>query len=742
MILWVASIGIKGLVIVAWHPPDFIKLFHKFSFMWQDSLATQTGTAFDAKRCYRFEFVRALQILVKCDIHFSAIIRGAILKLTLSWRIGLMVGRTTQRRERAMRQRLLLILFCSFGLVPLMLGCGSENIAEKELGVELATAGMDPLEASILKTNVSEKIVLELAPQLRKIGQALEGEPVTLRSLASDKIEIQNLLSFDLTEAVLADREARESLTAKVSWPIEQTAKEVGHSQFKDALWAAVSDSSGNKVQFEDVSLGVLRGDLLDDAKTFHMKTVFEGRFKNEIRNDQEQVFGVKAKQTLDWELGQGNVWRVKSWQQDSFDVTVVNQPLFSDVTESVFEKGTARNFSISPHKDLILKRARNPQMEAQMSSFFRFFVDWDSTFRYNSASVVDFDQDGWDDLFVADRWGKAQLLRNINGEKFEDVTETCGMKLGKTGINCSLFVDFDNDGDLDALLGESVDTTTFYRNVDGKFVADETVNKQIANTRFVTCASAIDINRDGLMDVYLSTYATGGAKDFGWLEYIASPEELPELKERVLKSHAFLDRCGPPNIVLMNRNGNLERVAIDDTLKQWKCSYQSVWSDVDNDGDDDLYICNDFAPDALLRNDTPRGSLEPAFTNISSEVFEAKQMGFGMGASFGDYDSDGDLDLYVSNMYSKAGNRVFSQIGGNVSDQVKLAAQGNFLFRKNGDQFEQVAGFEEGQQNVSKVGWSFGGQFADFNNDAKLDLYVPSGFFTPPDVVDSKADL
>jgi hypothetical protein len=315
-------------------------------------------------------------------------------------------------------------------------------------------------------------------------------------------------------------------------------------------------------------------------------------------------------------------------------------------------------------------------------------------------------------------------------------------MDLSQTCANCTLFIDFDNDGDSDALIGQSVNPATFYRNVDGKFIADEKVNRYISRCKFVTSASAVDINRDGLMDVYISTYVTGGSADFGWLEYSVAPSDLEELKSRVLKSHSYLDRCGPPNVVLMNRDGNLEEVRVDDILRQWKCSYQSVWADIDNDGDSDLYICNDFAPDSLLRNDTPRGSFEPVFADVTAEYFDGGQMGFGMGASFGDYDSDGDLDLYVSNMYSKAGNRIFRQLDGNVNERLKLAAQGNFLFRNDDNSFKQIAGLGNADQNVSKVGWSFGGQFADFNNDQKLDLYVPSGFFTPPDQVDSKADL
>ena len=116
--------------------------------------------------------------------------------------------------------------------------------------------------------------------------------------------------------------------------------------------------------------------------------------------------------------------------------------------------------------------------------------------------------------------------------------------------------------------------------------------------------------------------------------------------------------------------------------------------------------------------------------------------MGFGMGANFGDYDSDGKLDLYVSNMYSKAGHRVIEHFDGDVDPRIDVSSRGNFLYRNIGGKFEHVAGLEEGKQQVAKVGWSFGGQMADFNNDGKLDVYVPSGFFTAPESIAIPFDL
>ena len=143
-----------------------------------------------------------------------------------------------------------------------------------------------------------------------------------------------------------------------------------------------------------------------------------------------------------------------------------------------------------------------------------------------------------------------------------------------------------------------------------------------------------------------------------------------------------------------------------------------------------------------FLRNDTPVGEFKLDFSVISAEVFPDGSMGFGMGASWGDFDSDGQLDLYVSNMYSKAGMRIVNQLNGEVDPRIKVSARGNFLYRNDEGRFKQVAGLEESDQHVAKVGWSFGGQMADFNNDTSLDLYVPSGFFTAPEKYASTVDL
>ena len=190
-----------------------------------------------------------------------------------------------------------------------------------------------------------------------------------------------------------------------------------------------------------------------------------------------------------------------------------------------------------------------------------------------------------------------------------------------------------------------------------------------------------------------------------------------------------------------MNRGkGNLKRVPFDEELSQWRRSFQSVWADIDNDGDDDLYICNDFAPDGFLRNDTPKGAADPKFTDVTQEALLEKGMGFGMGASYGDFDRDGDLDLYVSNMFSKAGNRIIKRVD-SVDPRTAASAAGNFLFVNSDGKFGQKAGSGSGEFPVNQVGWSYGGQWSDFDNNGQLDLYVPSGYYTAPKEIASEVD-
>jgi hypothetical protein len=102
------------------------------------------------------------------------------------------------------------------------------------------------------------------------------------------------------------------------------------------------------------------------------------------------------------------------------------------------------------------------------------------------------------------------------------------------------------------------------------------------------------------------------------------------------------------------------------------------------------------------------------------------------MGVTWFDYDRDGHLDVYVSNMYSTAGNRILARGHGKLPPErlarLKKMARGNTLLRNQGDgTFRDVTG----DAGVGPAGWAWGTQPYDYDNDGWPDLYVANGFRT-----------
>jgi hypothetical protein len=167
--------------------------------------------------------------------------------------------------------------------------------------------------------------------------------------------------------------------------------------------------------------------------------------------------------------------------------------------------------------------------------------------------------------------------------------------------------------------------------------------------------------------------------------------------------------------------------------LQVWRNTFQSTWSDYDGDGDLDVYLANDFAPNNLFRNDGGG-----RFTDVTAGTGTA-DIGFGMGASWGDYDNDGRQDLYVTNMYSTAGRRITAELSDST---LASMARGNSLLRNQPDKFVRVSGLEPPALTVERAGWGWGSQFIDVDNDGWLDIHALSGYYTSPPRPGSQPDL
>lgn len=322
---------------------------------------------------------------------------------------------------------------------------------------------------------------------------------------------------------------------------------------------------------------------------------------------------------------------------------------------------------------------------------------------------VVDFDGDGFDDLFVWDVLGAAVLLRNNGKGRFEDASARLGVDLDR--INGAAFADLDEDGFLDVVLaGWFRRTRILYGGKKGFADAKLELPAQVSTV------AVADLNDDGRLDVFLGTAAH-------------------DHHARVAKegADANVDQIGPPNVVLVNLG---ERRFADGTkrlgLELARNTLQASFADVDDDGLLDVFIGNDFAPGNLLFNE--RG----VFVDASKKT-GADQILFGMGATWGDVDGDGDLDLYASAMASSAGKRIMADDGFAASLTAQdrrrrhAAARGNTLLLNTGDRRFEDGTAREQYASTRGMGWSYGSTLIDVDNDGWLDVYAPNGFFTSP---------
>lgn len=649
----------------------------------------------------------------------------------------------------------ILIAGLGFGL----LGCtgDTEPIKEPEVPKKVVDkVSLSPEQASIKGITDSETLIQSLSAKKSLLGRSLIDSNVDTSSFVAEAVlcrglkdvSFRNLLKESTAEASKSALPGQK-LATEILWPILKEQQSLSLRE----IWRPLLRQN----EFENAQFGVLSGEFLPSGD-FEMATKFEGRF----RDADGSLLGVIGYQTLVWHRTAAEDWKIAEWKQKKLKVINSVSPLFEDVTSQVIaDPETLEKLSTASHEELIVQRCNEleeavrqadaaggqsqKQKQEMVANFaarsdFKGCNDWTSVGQYPAVSSVDFNQDGFDDLFVTDRWQPPQMLRSNGDGTFTDVTSEVGLDLEEM-VTCGYFFDYDNDGDSDLMLGLSLVPSLFYENQDGKFIPHAEINQVLKDARCVNAISIADINGDGLLDMYLSTYATGTGPIEDWIGFITTEKEQLKTRLKIERADKFVDRGGPPNILLMNRGGRFEWAKISDELKQYRGSYQSSWVDYDSDGDPDLYICNDFAPDVFLRNDTVRGSFKPEFVDVTADIIPTMDMGFGMGCSWGDFNNDGDLDLYVSNMYSKAGNRIVDQVEGS-DPRLKVSAHGNFLFENEDGKFRQIAGPDDGQQHVARVGWSFGGQFADFDNDGELDLYVPSGCYSAPAEVKTKIDL
>jgi hypothetical protein len=482
--------------------------------------------------------------------------------------------------------------------------------------------------------------------------------------------------------------------------------------------------------------------------------------FKGLAQLKSGEIAAIQGKLGLDWhgalELvgdAEQTVWRIARFETKSFDFVEGPEPLFVDVGDVAFDLDAWRATIASPRDEGTVATvldirsgalAMDDYLEAGRNNLE---AAGDGGMDTTQTVVVDVDRDGFDDLYVTGAFAKSTFFHNNGDGTFTDVTQELGLDFD--GVLSATFADLDNDGDPDLFLSRfnREEATRYLVNEGGKYV-DRTASLGFALPNYVIPIAVSDFNNDGLLDVYLARYANVYmasmmiANERGKAETGMYPDEFPFLDEQEARlvlernrqdGHPLAKSHGPRNWLMVNRgDGRFERATEAGDVNGNFNTLAVAWTDMDLDGDMDLYLVSESGPNELMRNNGD-GTFSEVASGVSAEI------GFGMGAGLGDYDNDGRTDVYMTNMYSKAGLRISEQM--DSSEMIVQSARGNTLMRNTEEGFVKVSSLDGSGIQVEAADFGWGGAFADLNNDAHLDLYVPAGQQSVPQEVATIGD-
>ena len=296
-----------------------------------------------------------------------------------------------------------------------------------------------------------------------------------------------------------------------------------------------------------------------------------------------------------------------------------------------------------------------------------------------DGASLGDYDNNGTLDLFVVNWYGINNMLYKNNGAGSFSRILSQNLVTDGGHSECAAWGDYDNDGFLDLYVANSGESGSpeanflYHNKKNGTF--DKILAGNIVTNRFYTRGVTwIDYDNDGDLDLYACN-------------------------ERNQKNSLYKNMLKETGIA------SFQTVTGLNIISNGKSSWSASWGDFNNDGYPDLFLANGW-PNLETQNQLYLNNGNGTFTEILNDPIVQDTSAFGC-ASWGDFDNDGDLDLFVTTSYA---NTPFK----------------NFLY-KNMLMETGIASFTKVTDGdiVNDIGNSYGVSWVEFNNDGKLDLFV-----------------
>jgi hypothetical protein len=338
-------------------------------------------------------------------------------------------------------------------------------------------------------------------------------------------------------------------------------------------------------------------------------------------------------------------------------------------------------------------------------------FIVYEGTFG-GGATIFDFNNDGWEDVFLAGGMADDVLYLNKGDGTFENIYESSGLRTDiKYITQGAVSADVNRDGWRDLFVTtitikdspEKVPRAInllYINKGDGTFKNETHAYGLDKYLTFSTGAMFGDVNQDGYPDLYVGNY-------FQMFE-----GKLHVMNDAIIVGSQQMAE----GLLLINNEGKY----FEDQYKAYGLDYKGfgfggAFSDFDNDYDLDLIINHDFGyrglPNKLLQNNYP----EPQYLDVSDSMNMALPVN-GMGTAVGDYNNDGLMDYYITNI--RANPFMVNQGRGKpfVNMNNKLGIMINMMRTKEG----------------AYLPVSWGTNFADFDHDTDLDLFVANGCLNP----------